>query len=505
MLPTDSKLRWEYREISYPVALSIGREPKPSEISDYWYSQGLHFIVTQPIDFIQLLAKKFYLFWNRFEIPNNQSFYSFLEYSTVLKWLPVGFWAIGPLGILGAILSWRQQQARLIVSFIMLYCLIVIAFFVCDRFRLPILPFLCVFSARAVTQMWDDFRAKRFRPLAMALILLLAFGGFTNSNIYNFQTEIRKVDLFHLGNAALDQLRFVDAISYFDQSDREPGHLKDTYLNRGVAQWKLNRPQPALIDFGRELKYFPRSYEALTNLSHIFLLQGVNDSTLVYSMKAIEIKPFAAPAYVDLAMAYDNLGQEYKAESVLVQGKKKCGSDFLYGESVLAGIHLVQGKHDDAMREYRSVLSRIEMNEQPQYKPEFRFGNSGQFASDPDEFKAKIFYSLGHIFLLKELVDSAAYYFTAATNLLPTFSQAWIDLGSTLHELRKSDESKSAYKRGLEIDSKSVIGWYNLGMLLIERGETTQATLALKNATKLKPEFAPAQGALDSISVATYR
>jgi 4-amino-4-deoxy-L-arabinose transferase-like glycosyltransferase len=147
--------RWEKRDIEDPVRQEIGHPPSYSEVDRFWYKQGVHFITSQPWDYIKLTFKKLYIFGNNIEIPNNNSFYLYEQFSGILTWLPTGFWLIGPLGILGMIIAWRNKQGRIIIIFTFSYVIIVILFFVCDRFRLPILPFLCMMSGVATMKFWE--------------------------------------------------------------------------------------------------------------------------------------------------------------------------------------------------------------------------------------------------------------------------------------------------------------------------------------------------------------
>jgi tetratricopeptide (TPR) repeat protein len=496
-MPGASGVRWEYRDFVDPVRKIMGHEPKPSELSDYWYREGLHFLRDHPVDFIKLLLKKYYMFWSAFEIPNNQNFYSFENQSKILRGIPIGFWFIGPLGVLGMVLAWKSRRGRLAVAFVFTYSIIVTMFFICDRFRMPVLPFLCLFSAVSIVSLYELARKKRFGEIGLCFLLLILFGWLTNSNLMSFEKGNRKTELFFLGNAAVESKQYDDAIDSYRECVLVPGNLPDVYLNWGVALWNMGKVEEALQKFRLELQSFSESYNTLTNIAHIYLLQGLNDSAIVYAARALSVKPYASAAYIDMGLAYSNLQKFEKADSILTLGKLRCGDDeYLYGTSVLAGIHLVEGKTAAADTEYRGVLQKLKPNAQPSYLPEFQFSLDYGVADNYQNFKAKIYYSMGHLYLQTNNADSAISYFTLATDESPVFADAWFALGNTLLASNRPENACTAFGKSLEVAPGNPDAWYQYGVALREVGQLPDAKSAFSNALKLDSTFQEAKEAL---------
>jgi hypothetical protein len=120
----------------------------PERINHYWRSKTLAAIRAQPVAWLGLMARKTYYLFNNFEQYNNQTFAVQKQLSSILRWNPLG-WGITLIlccaGLTMAVLSGRgctgARPAALVAAF---YGIGVIIFFVSDRFRLPLLPFLCI-------------------------------------------------------------------------------------------------------------------------------------------------------------------------------------------------------------------------------------------------------------------------------------------------------------------------------------------------------------------------
>ncbi len=499
-MPGTAGVRWEYGDFVEPVRKALGGEPKPSELSEYWYGQGLRFFREHPVNFLALFVKKNYMFWSRFEIPNNQNFYSFEDHSEILRDIPIGFWLVGPLGLLGMVFAWKLRRGRFLVVYVLVYSVVVALFFVCDRFRMPVLPFLCIFSGVSVDSVIILLKRRRFHKIGLYLPLFIVFVWLTNSNLTNFEPGNRKTELFYLANASLESGQYHDAIAKYRECSSMPGIVQDVSLNWGVALWNDGRTEEALRKFHEELDNFPSSYNSLTNIARLYLILGQNDSALTYAARAIAVKSYAPTAYIDMGLAYSNSGKLAAAESVLVLGKTRCGEDaYLYGTSVLAGVHQVEGNTGIAEAEYRGVLQKLKPNAQPSYLPEFQFSRDYTIEGNLQDFKARIYFSLGHLFLGENNIDSALAYFTLTKDEAPGFADAWFALGSTWLDLHRAADACAAFGKGLERQPGNRDAWFQYGVALRETGNFREARSAFTTALSIDSAFQEAREALRSL------
>jgi len=153
--------------------------------------QILGWIRTEPLAFLELKFRMLLLFWHQQEIPNNIAMQNEGRHSTLLR-LPglPGFGLIGSLAAWGMLLSWRiRAPQRLFLHFtVVVYCLGTVLFYILARFRVPLMPVLCVFAGAAVAEGLrllprrggvDSGRGRRhFALVAFFLSLFLVLQGY---------------------------------------------------------------------------------------------------------------------------------------------------------------------------------------------------------------------------------------------------------------------------------------------------------------------------------------
>ncbi len=168
-------------EESQPAALAelaAGRKLKPSEISRYWLRRGLSFIVHDPWRWLKLTAAKLYLFWNRYEIPDNYDL-QFIggNFRTLLAWPLVSFALLGCLGAAGLFLCRRGEAAGLGALLFLAYLLSLLPFWMADRYRLPAAALLLPLAAGALEHAAAFLAAGKYnaaaRPFLLAAPLML--------------------------------------------------------------------------------------------------------------------------------------------------------------------------------------------------------------------------------------------------------------------------------------------------------------------------------------------
>lgn len=139
---------------------ALARRLKPSEISGYWFRQGLAFIKEDPARYLRLLFNKAYLFWWTRPIPEGLPLKIVRDYSAVLRLPLFGYALISPLAILGLMLSYRKDNSRILIlySFVFAAFLSAIIYFVNQRYRMIVMPALILFASSALLYIYNAIR-----------------------------------------------------------------------------------------------------------------------------------------------------------------------------------------------------------------------------------------------------------------------------------------------------------------------------------------------------------
>jgi hypothetical protein len=113
------------------------------------------------------------------------------------------FWLIGGLGLGGILLAAARRRHRIGVIYaaavVMLYCASIVVFYILARFRVPLLPVLCVFGGYTLVTMHARFRERdgdRRKRIVDALLTAAAFMvvaiGFDNYR-YGWESQVMKM------------------------------------------------------------------------------------------------------------------------------------------------------------------------------------------------------------------------------------------------------------------------------------------------------------------------
>ncbi|HXF48746.1 MAG TPA: tetratricopeptide repeat protein [Verrucomicrobiae bacterium] len=489
MMPGRLQTNWELADIRAMAKAETGTELSSAELSDFWYKKGLEYWKSEPAAALKLLLKKTYLFFTRFEISNNQDIYLFWKNSSLIRFLPIGFWLIGPLGLLGLVFSFVNRKARFLSFFVLLYAFSVILFFVNARFRLPVLPFLTLFAVYAVFELWRRFREKQ--NLLFYVAALAIFSSLVNSNLYGFTKNPKPAGLFRLGNVHLEQGNWAEARQLFHQTVQLDPKFKYAHLNLGVVALKQGDLKTAEEEFKKELEVDPQSEKAAANLSLIQRLRGFPRLAVYWAEKSAAARPYFQDAYLNWALAYRALQMPDSALFVLQRGEKNCPS-FLLGRFLKASFLLEAKRYAAAEPLLQALLDSLQ-NYQPSYDPQPFFVASREFGENLVELKSRIFYLLGRSRGEQNDFPRAMDYFQKALVENPANADAAADLGTALDYAGRSAEALPYFEKALSQKQDNFALFYNYGLALAKLNEFLKAREAFRRSLELNPNFPPAR------------
>ena len=207
-------------------------------------------VTERPLDVTKVYLNKIYYYFNNYEVPTTHNYYLSSELSPVLKWGSIPFGVIATLGIIGFFWSWKNwKRLTLLHAFFLGNLLAYLPFFIFSRYRLSMVPFLCIFSAFSLQIIFQRFRENDLRSLSLIMISVLTLGWFLKTAPLP-EGKIRVLDYINLSSAYLNNHKPDDdgrAYSYLERS------------------WELSRSLPADL---RKSKTIRRA------LSHFYLKES---------------------------------------------------------------------------------------------------------------------------------------------------------------------------------------------------------------------------------------
>ncbi len=357
---------------------ALGGSLKPSEVSRYYLSEALDFIRRQPGKFVALACLKISLFWSWGEISNNKDIYFWSEHFTPLvKWLPVGFRVVGPLGILGLVLC-RRRRVELfpLWGFVLVYMVSMLLFFCTARFRMPILPPLILLAVYATFQGVSAVRQARWRDVVGMLAVLVPAALFVSvtRGAGTFRNDANSYVI--LGNVYHQQGELdLAAANYRKALEITPGYLTPHY-RLGMILAKAERLPEAIAELRLALAARPVMALGETiatvasvqyNLANTLVSSGAYIEAIEHYQACIKLDPsgMGGRAPFNLGLLLTRLGRNPEAIDPFAQAvgllrdalrTDPDDPELLYA---LGQALFTQGKYEEAVAPLRRCL-RVE-------------------------------------------------------------------------------------------------------------------------------------------------
>ncbi len=370
---------------------AAGRKLTPSQISKYWFGRGWDWIRSHPADYALLTARKAFLFWNSYEIPDNADLYFYQERLPVLRWTPIMFGLVGPLGLFGLFYLGRRRGGIVLILFLASQFLSALLFYTHSRYRIPMAVGLIVPAALAVHSIALQFRRWSLpRKLWVVAGTALLFVLMNHQPVGFAGTQARAYSLTHLAGSLLEMGDSRGAEETYQEAlNLSPGHASAHYGLGRLYQLE-GRQEEAVGQYRAAVKSIPSFAEAYLNLGTAYHAMGEDEQGVVELREAIRLRPDWSTARYNLGNTLYDLGRfkeaadEYRksvrieqtnvrfawnlsnalerqnklseAENAIREALVRCGEDADL-RNRLGDLLEKQGAEENALAEYNNAVS----------------------------------------------------------------------------------------------------------------------------------------------------
>ncbi|MBN1356378.1 tetratricopeptide repeat protein [bacterium] len=268
---------------------ALGRKLSAHESSRYWFNEAIQWMKEHPGHAFRLQLRKFALFWNRVEIPDNYDFDFYRRYSVFIRYPKHPFLIPGVLGIIGmGLLVDRWKRIWLLVVWTVVFSLTVTTFHVYSRYRLPVVVSLMPLASGASVELVRLLRNRRYLPVIMsgaAAVVLIWFMSLKLTGYTHAQS------LFNLGAGLTRQGDESEAVQAYQQAlDLVPDY-SPALINLGKLMYRSSDSSRALEYWNRALQIDPDSEELHNNLGKAAVDRGDLHAAEFHFEEAVRIQP----------------------------------------------------------------------------------------------------------------------------------------------------------------------------------------------------------------------
>lgn len=317
---TSNELRKDwwggYKDMVEIPRRELGRKPTYREVSSFWTRKAIQYAKSHPIDWAKLMLKKAALFWGSLEFPNNQD-YNFMRLrSNVLKNPFFNFATIAPLALLGIVAGMRSRHLYFIIAFVLTYFVGTIIFFVCARYRAPVVPALCILAGYAFSILVSLVRSRDWARLVVRLALLLVFALIVSLNLGGEKLPGFAQSYTGQAKVLFEKKDYSGAMVMLEKAIQENPLWGEAYEQMAIVNLALGMLDQAEKNLRQAISVMPQQASAYRTLGMILISKDRLEEAEEVLRKAIELAPFLDDAHNLLGVVKRSKGEEEEAETL---------------------------------------------------------------------------------------------------------------------------------------------------------------------------------------------
>jgi len=332
---------------------AAGKPLSPSQVSDYWVNRSVDYIRHQPLSWLRLLGRKLLLTFNAKEAVDTESIEAYSEYSIMLRALSwINFGLIFSVAALGAWLT-RTLWRRLSLLYAMVFgmALSVSIFYVVARYRYPVVPFVILFAAAAISLVPELPTLPRKQLLAG---ILVAIGAAILS--YLPIKTLGDDTFLNVGEELIRMNRSNEAIALLKKFVNTSPNSADGHYNLGLALRQTRQNDDALNEFATAIRLRANYFEAHVAMALTLEDKGMPFGALDEFQNALRLQPNNGAVRVASADLLWNLGRTSEAISEYQQAAR-IAPDLFEAHYRLAQAYVRTGQLAEAVDSLQRALT----------------------------------------------------------------------------------------------------------------------------------------------------
>jgi tetratricopeptide (TPR) repeat protein/4-amino-4-deoxy-L-arabinose transferase-like glycosyltransferase len=302
----------QQRDTRVVAEAALHRPLTDGEVSSYFTGLAWTWIRHNPTSSLRLLARKLYYVLNaqHTALPLSYPFYAY-DANTLLRFLFVGPWLLAPLGLVGLTMGvWTVPAARRVeylvwLAFVPAYILAVAAFFVAERYRLPLLVPYAIGAGAAIDAVVRGLDARPIRPRPLVAIGagVGALFAAVNWPLGILDGDGRSEERVHMA----ENLAFLGRV---DEAEHWLSLALPTNSDPGSAQYRVgvqfvnaSQVEPAIAHLSASLRIAPGEPHAEFALGQALAAAGRTQEAIPHLQRAVDSGANIDLAGYDLAVA----------------------------------------------------------------------------------------------------------------------------------------------------------------------------------------------------------
>lgn len=282
-----------------------------------------------------------------------------------------------------------------------------------------------------------------------------------------------------LGDLYLDQSKDEAAVESYSAAAKLHPRDPIAIASLAYARWRTNAQDEAVAGFEQAvtLSHESRDIIGVQTLYGRYLLDaGKRDEAIAAFNKVLDVDHDSLEALTWRAEAYSGLGRFPQAEADALAAMGIAPND---KRSALLLVKIYRQQHmTEKAQKYAEIVQKLAAAEDAHYA-------MGRTLRD----------NLGEVepLLMKGDYKEALVRYEAIVKALPTFYEAYFDLGMCYGQVGRISEAEGAFRKYLSLQPASPDGHASLGVVLLQEGRSAEAIPELEEAIQIDPSLTEAR------------